>query len=379
MHRDLSFFRASTLAFTSVFAAGALEAAPAPDASQPYVFFIGAEVKIVREGTSAPLQSYSRGTAVIEVDGNVVRLSDREMSGYEIRRVPRVSRTMAQIGKVKLEPAYSLDGEADIAMRQAMVLDDMAAEKADRDARMPGMIEDAVARESMTKEEGEAALAQLELDRPITDGIGYTELRELAEEKGADCFDLEFDVSANEPREGCHVVAYCVLKLPNRRQASRMVLLQEAGRLTSEPRRIRIRSPRLAAGFEVAGYSLHLFSRDEELATNLSAKRLTLSEAQAFQYLNLQYAAEHKGETLPPVVLHASIPEHRARTLTPQQLERNVRVTVNAQGAVTSVKDTGDLPAWTVQAIERFHFHPALEAGKPVPGATIIVPREHVR
>src|SRR5690606_11046771 len=71
------------------------------------------------------------------------------------------------------------------------------------------------------------------------------------------------------------------------------------GRLDLTPRKVRILQAGLPAGFELIDTDIYLFNRGEEIATNLSERRIDLTLEEVRQYLMLDHVANHRNETLP--------------------------------------------------------------------------------
>src|ERR1035438_3233767 len=60
--------------------------------------------------------------------------------------------------------------------------------------------------------------------------------------------------------------------------------------------------------FELQGFDVHLYNRGEEVATNVSPKRVELTRDEAFEYIKMEYISAHKGDTLAAVPVMGKLP-----------------------------------------------------------------------
>ena len=115
-----------------------------------------------------------------------------------------------------------------------------------------------------------------------------------------------------------------------------------------------------------------LFANGQEVATNLSEKRLALTSDQAHQFFLIDYLGSHRGATLPPApMLMTPRSEFRRQvenTETNQIIYANIDKMGNVLAMSTDAAGTQRLPASVESALQNVRFMPALEKGTPVDG-----------
>lgn len=140
-----------------------------------------------------------------------------------------------------------------------------------------------------------------------------------------------------------------------------------------KPRYIRVREGGLPRGFKYLDCAVHIYNRGEEVATNVSAKRVELTREEARQYLLIEHTSAHQGATVPALAVAGTLPLALRRQLTPDQLERVCFVRVGKDGGPQGVfVDEGcslklDDEAM-LGALREVFFQPSLYQGKPVDG-----------
>jgi len=138
-------------------------------------------------------------------------------------------------------------------------------------------------------------------------------------------------------------------------------------------RKVNVYQGGMPPGYILESCEVHLYNRGEELATNLSRKRVPLTDEEAAEYRIIEYVGANKGRTLPATPATKTL---RA-SLTPAQLNMTCYVCVAKDGRVVAVfRDTDAKQPLQdpvlESALKTLRFKPALNAGKPVESITPI-------
>lgn len=141
----------------------------------------------------------------------------------------------------------------------------------------------------------------------------------------------------------------------------------------NKPKYIRVREGGLPRGFKYLDCTVHIYNRGQEVATNVSPKRVELSRDEASQYMIVEHLGANKGATVPAVPVPGTLPLSRRQGLSLDQLNRTLFARIGPDGSVLGVfLDPGCdhrlEDAAPLAAIGDVLFKPALEQGKPREG-----------
>ncbi|HEY5552898.1 MAG TPA: hypothetical protein VIK52_13480, partial [Opitutaceae bacterium] len=196
---------------------------------------------------------------------------------------------------------------------------------------------------------------------------------EAAEER-FDAIRLSFEVTADRDLAQPYYAVIAQIREPDSKpgRARKWAYVKTLGAMRAgERKNVTVFQGGMPPGYIIESTEVHLYERGQELATNLSRKRVELTDDEALEFQIIEYVGANKGRTLPasPVVGTVS-PAGRA-SLTPAQLGKRCYVRVAKDGRVAAVfrdaagKKPLDDPALE-SALKTLRFNPALEAGKPV-------------
>ena len=211
-------------------------------------------------------------------------------------------------------------------------------------------------------------------------GMANDLAKELAEEN-FDMVDISFRISSPEVLDDPYMVVLVQFQPRNARPGEVTQLIHAKGLepIGPDPRYIRVREGGMPLGFKLLQYEVRIYNHGKEVATNVSSKRVELSQDEARQYLVMEYVAANKDATRPAAALPGCLtPANRAQ-LTGEQLQSTCFVRVAADGTVAGVfHDEGatlQLSDDTLKAIVgQAFFKPALYKGKPVVGIARVRP-----
>jgi hypothetical protein len=303
----------------------------------------------------------------------------------------KVSRARIDIRDVKVERRYTLASDpAMSAIAQQMTMASVqeaaqeraAAELQQAEATVAG-IQRAVASGLPVSPSDQSSASKGLVDAVEAYNTSYTNLPDgldpgaaAAGVGGSDAYDV-FEVSFRLEAPD-HVVedAFAALRMMVRDPANPGVPMTSVKffplpRLGEKTRRVSLMQAGLPPGFAVDSYAVHVYTGDgRELATNLSSKRMDLTEEQAWQYLLFQHVTKHKdvdeavriaGEMLPPE-LGKLIPKDRLLVPVDVAVDRHGKIkSVTVGPGKTLAEDAG-----LVEALKRVRIFPAIEDGEPV-------------
>ena len=188
-----------------------------------------------------------------------------------------------------------------------------------------------------------------------------------------DAMEVSFEVSSQTPLNNPYVMVVSRFRERNARpeSARNWIYAKSLEPIGSEPCKVTIRQSGFPRGFILEAYRVHLYNRGQEVATNVSTKRLPLTREEAFDYLKIEYFSEHKGDTLPAAPAMAQLPEDFHKRLSGGKLNQTLYVKVTKDGLAgeaftdESCSQRVDDP-YVDAVVKGVRFKPALEKGKPV-------------
>ena len=185
--------------------------------------------------------------------------------------------------------------------------------------------------------------------------------------------DLTFDVSSPEPIENAYIVVVANYASPGKSsEVARQISAREFAHIDSHPQRVKMRHAASINRLPFKKFDIGLFANGQEVATNLSEKRLTLTNDQAFQFFLIDYLSTHQGATLPPTPMlmtpRAEFRRQVEKTETNQTIYANVDKTGNVLSTSTDAAGTQRLSSSVESALQKVRFLPALNNGTPVEG-----------
>jgi hypothetical protein len=143
--------------------------------------------------------------------------------------------------------------------------------------------------------------------------------------------------------------------------------------LSSTPVRFKLLKGGFPRGYILEDFDVHLYNRGDEVATNVSPKRVPLTRDEAFEYVKIQYLGSHKAATLPPTPAMGKLPPDLHSRLSGGQFSREYYVKVSkeglAQGAFMDEACSQKIEdGYLENVVKSIRFRPALDKGKPTEG-----------
>ncbi len=357
---------------------------------------MGADVDLRLKGDFCPVQSITQGSFLVRRRGEDVRVSaDQGPVELRLKQTLKLTETSAAIDQLAMERVYTPANDpyrkfgreqpgtapqqaATAALNQAI---DAQAQsdstqywsetakhygasfinqaQASAVSAQSGAASATVAQQSGSNNAGEfAARLQAELDRQLFDAV-----------------EMTFVVSSDKPLADAYVVVSTFIHPPDTKPGTlqNWIYARALGAVGPTPQKVRFKHGGFPPGFTIERYQVHLYSRGEELATNLAAKRVELTFAEAFQYVCLNYVVSHKGATVRAAPVMGKLPSGWRQRLTAAQLAQPyfVRVARDGQplGAFTDDACTQSVTdPYLASLVGEIRFTPALEQGRAVEG-----------
>lgn len=353
--------------------------------------FVGVRLFVPYEGDMAPVRKMNGNRLTIETaDGTRHELN--QGSGFSWQMHPKVSRNQLTVGKLKTERIFSpqadprrawigrqtglINYQADRqdAADQSLREMDQRMAAADRAANDPYAPQEQTFAESAEGIQA-AALAQVasaaQSMEMATDNSTFHELQddELAA-KEFDAIQLVFEISAAESVAEAYAVV--ILRIRHDGRLSDVTFQHNLGSIGPRPHRVSITKSGLAPGYELLDTRVYVFNHGEEIATNLSEKRFDLSVEDAYHYLLLDHAANHRHDTVPAQPVWSLAPPELAAAANPGIFDLNVTAQIDTDGSLldlTAAGGAGIIPAHIRAIVDQVTFLPALANGQPITGS----------
>ncbi|MES1168061.1 MAG: hypothetical protein ABUL61_02710, partial [Oleiharenicola lentus] len=183
-----------------------------------------------------------------------------------------------------------------------------------------------------------------------------------------------FDVSTEKDLKQPYYGVIALIREPDSKpgQVRKWAYVQALGPLSAGTvRHVLVYQSGFTPGYILEGCEVHLYNGPEELSTNISRKRVPLTDAEALEYRIVEYIGNNKGRTLPATLAIDTLTGEARFSLTKTQLDETYYVRVAKTGEAAAMfrdqagqKPLQDPPVETV--LKTLRFKPALKDGKPV-------------
>jgi hypothetical protein len=193
--------------------------------------------------------------------------------------------------------------------------------------------------------------------------------------QGHDAMDVEFEISAVKPLYNPYVVTMTKLRTPMSKpgEIKTLVYAKSLDPIYTKATRVHFTEEGFPFEYEMVDFQLHIYDRGQEIATNLSSKRVELTRDEAFEYVKIEYVGAHRGETLPAVPAMGKLPAELPTRLAAGKYSEKFFARVSKDGladeAYADEKCSKKIEDPFLEAVVKsIRFKPALDHGKPVDG-----------
>lgn len=387
-------------ALATLFVGVAIAAGPvgAPPAEPPktHVLFMGADISVEQGRALHPLMDATDFALIVRMDDKPLEVPHRRVTDIRIKDVLKLSATSVGIDDLKAERAYAEGSDpfdslvrsstfaagevaaADMAMRESMKAETAAAVAGAAVASAGTPQDRAAASEVLAQAQNRQAAAQQSAAQSLQSasfGSSMAERHQVV--AGEDMFDairFSFEVHADRDLKQPYYALVALIREKDSRAKDpfKWTYVKPLGPIAAGgSRKVRALQGGLPPGYVLESWELHVYDGGEELATNLSRKRVEVTAEEAQEFQIIEHIANHRGRTLPASVLDPVLVTAVREALSPAQAGRTWHVRVNMHGRVTGVfldadgKQPTTDPA-VVAVLKTLRFKPALAAGKAV-------------
>ena len=198
----------------------------------------------------------------------------------------------------------------------------------------------------------------------------------IADDLSAELFDaieVNFELSSEMPLNNPYFLLVARFREPKAAQstARNWIYAKSLDPIGSKPVKVHVMKAGFPPGYLLEEFKVHLYNRGDEVATNVSTKRVPLTRDEAFEYVKIQYLSSHKAATLPATPVMGKLPADLNVRLTGGQLNQTYFVKVSKDGNAGEAfldescsQKVEDL--YLESVLKSIRFKPALEKGKPV-------------
>jgi hypothetical protein len=396
----------STLAFSAVPFSAALLAQdagpqPAPGAgnpngvlvheARPYVLFMGADVAVEQDKVFRPINEVTSTVVVINADGKPVNVPLARSLNLQVREDLKVSASSVAVADLASERVYSQAADPfrklesfNSAASGAVNVEDLARGQLLKDQVAFGA--NPAAGPSQQAEIAKLAADQSAVDVASTQSsqavgmLGDVSAREGAAASGGgyDAIRVSFTVTPKADMAKAYVAIIAQIRDPANKagQDQAWIHVQSLGALSAgDARKVGVYEEGLPPGYALDKCEVHLYDGRNELATNLSDRRVLLTKDEMLDFRVIEYIAANNGRTLPAAP--ATFAKDLRASLSPAELNQAcfVRVAKDGRVAAAFVDRDGTQPLQDPEldaALKGLRFKPAIDAGKPVESVVAI-------
>jgi len=390
----------------------AVVAGGAPDQPAPaktHVLFMGADLSVQRDKQYYRVEDVVGSELMIRINRKEIFVPTRFRStGLKVDHDLKLASTVVELAGLESGPGYTpgndprrkFDRESGAAGGAAAV-QDLAygqmiaagmsngfaqAAAAGPDPFRPGVgaspgAAGAQAAAARTSAQLQAATGQLDMTGQMrmqeyyNTGSHADRLEKDLAEANYDALEASFKISSPvELDDPYMVVVFRIMErdaLPG--TEGMLIYAKSLDPITPKPRYIRVREGGMPVGFRFIDCRVHIYNRGQEVATNVSSKRVDLTRDEAREYILLEHIGANRDTTVPAKPAPGGLRPADRQRLTPDQLGRTSYVKVAMDGTLLAAyADEAcsvqlEDPAM-IEVLSEVFYRPALVKGKPVEG-----------
>ncbi len=372
-------------------------------APKTHVLFMGADVDVLVKGLYYRVKSVSDASFIVRRKDEDIRVSvERGPVELRLRQALKLTGASATIDRLAVDRAYTPanDPHRKFAREQpgggpaavaglAQARWNSAAIAANgtqgiNSAQLAaGLITQSQADASNETMAAKASAAELSANQAFLAensevnnmGVWVSRLQDELAKELFDAVEVAFLVSSEKPLDDAYIVMSAWFQPPDTKPGTlqHWIYARSLGSVGPRPQKIRFTQGGFPPGFKLQRVELHLFNQGDELATNVSPKRVDLTFDEAFQYVGIEYLTSHRGATLPAAPVMGRLPPDWRQRLTAAQCSRLYFVKVDQGGRPLGAYEDEACSEpvadpYLESVIREIRFTPALDSGKPVAG-----------
>jgi len=197
--------------------------------------------------------------------------------------------------------------------------------------------------------------------------------------EGFDAMDVEFSISSPKPLLHPYVVTMTRFHARNSKPGlvQNLVYAKSLDPIYTQISHVHFSEEGFPFNYELIDFQIHIYDGGKEIATNLAQDRVELTRDEAFEYVKSEYIGAHPGATLPPVAVMGNLPSDLPVKLNSGKYDAPFYVKVNKEGLANHAFADQDCSRplndpYLDSVVSRVRFKPALAAGRPVDGVTVL-------
>lgn len=357
----------------------------AEDENSEYVFFVGANVQIEYKSDYYEVVGVDGKSLTINVKSKRTNILRKKIRMLDVEREAKISSQQAHVDRFESKRVFSKEVDPELEwMSQSITLQHLQGERVDAAQRsvVSAAVNNSLNPNASTGPAVQTAMANYDQVSGDTQNIGgMASDRSSVGNSSAepDALQITFELSSSEQIEKPYVLALASYTDPTLGGLSRTVtMFKHLKELGPDPQQVALYRSGLPINFALDSVTVHVFANGEEIGTNVSEKRVSLSRSDALVYLIFQHKSENSGETIPPAAVWKIFPSDAREYLDAKLLRQKIRIEVSDGGEPTNV--TGSNLDMDIQyQIMNAAFYPALRNGEPVEGTLTIELRELVQ
>jgi len=357
-----------------------VESIAAPDAD--HHLFSGVDLFVSDKGKLVPITSLGTKYVVIAgADGGAKRIDANQ--GFVWKITAKVSSVGAVIDELESKPIFSPENDpyrAAFASQVAMA--EYNANFSEGEQLVQQAARDAIAGNiaaNSVNADGSPALGGgpppsnpngPQLDTFEATGLDYDyfqrQIRE-AEESGAhDALAVTFRLSPSTDLADVHAIV--LVRIIRDDEIQNLNFISGIGSVTTEGRDVRLMRTGIKPGFELLDTDVFVFNHDQEIATNLSERRMALTAQDAWEFARLSHQTDHRRSSAQPMVIWSLAPDALREATDADSFDWPLTLQLDERGVVQSIDDGGKpLPPLVRKIASQLPCLPAVENGQPVP------------
>jgi len=356
---------------------------------KPYILYLGADLSVQRGKEFYPIRNVKGKSFVIEMNGKEVRVPiGGETALKETLKLTEIS---ASVANLQFKQTYTPGNDPDLDHDQSVMMSQATIDtglQAPSNSPTGATLQNGVGMSSnqgMSSQtaalNGVGASAMESLGQKIASGSnGFDTDHSAGPAEGQfDAIDLSFEISADRPLTDPYLIAVVRYHDPNRKADSEFnwIHADHLDPIAGKAEKIHFTGAGFSPGYQIESVQVHIYDRGEEVATNVSPKRMELTRDQAFMYLTFDYVGSHKGATLPAAPASQTLSNDIWARVPNSLLGQTLYVRVSKDGTpgeafldadcTRKVEDPG-----LGSALQGIHFNPALVSGTAVAGVAAV-------
>jgi hypothetical protein len=387
-HQPLdSLFRAAAL--LSIFGCFTnLAPADTSDTPKTHVLFMGADFAVELGGKTCPVRQVSGSYWVVEKDGTEMRIPTRS-GNLTLKIAPslKLTENTAKLAEYSVTVGYS--PKNDPSSRLTRALDDAAAANIGRETAVTqgeisqmhwASLFQSVSR-AFEAANGAAISPGADLSRTFSGELAAANAGDVSNGEptaeinttGKDAVDVTFAATTDHEIDDAYIVTVARFRARGDRPGvyRNLIYAKDIGTIDANRRMISVNESGFPPRFELLDFQLHVYHAGQELATNISSRRVDLTREEAFEYVKTEYVGANGGKTVSAEPAMGHLPADFPAKLAKGGFRSTYYVRIGSNGCPVDVFDDRECSRreadpYIDSLVMNLRFLPALSKGTPV-------------